>query len=354
MPQHVISGDLVTSRRGFFWVGLERATHAAGTTLRGPMYVQWESPAEARHPYPFVLIHGGGGQGTDYLGTPDGRPGWATHLVQEGYTVYVVDRPGHGRAAFHPDLLGAMTPPFTYEFAHWLFMPPPEGPSSHPASHLHTEWPGSGHEDWVADQLIAGTGPMMADFSVSHALERSRGAELLDRIGPAIVLTHSAGGPAGWQIADARPELVKALVAIETMGPPFLQRPEMGLSLDWGLSAAPLTFDPPVSDASELELVVRELPEPGRPPMTLQADPPRRLANLSQMPIAVVAAEASPFIHFDDHTVEFLKQAGCDVERVRLADHGVHGNGHGMMMERNNREALQVILDWLGRRLPAA
>ena len=28
----------------------------------------------------------------------------------------------------------------------------------------------------------------------------------------------------------------------------------------------------------------------------------------------------------------------------------MHGNGHGMMMERNNREALQVILDWVERR----
>jgi len=48
--------------------------------------------------------------------------------------------------------------------------------------------------------------------------------------------------------------------------------------------------------------------------------------------------------------VEKLDHAGL-VERVRLADHGVHGNGHGMMMEKNNREALQVILDWLDKRL---
>ncbi len=352
MTDHLSSSEPITSRRGFFWVGLERTTHPAGRTLRGPMYVQWEAPVEVTKPYPVVLIHGGGGQGTDYLGTPDGRPGWATHLLQEGYAVYVVDRPGHGRAAFHPDLLGPMTPPFTYEFAHWLFMPPPDGPASHPASHLHTQWPGSGPEDEVADQLIAGTGPMMADFAASHALERERGAELLDRIGPAIVVSHSAGGPAGWQWADARPDLVKALVAIETMGPPFVKNPAMGLDLDWGLCCAPLTFDPPVSDPSELELVVHEL-EDGRPPMTLQADPPRRLANLAKLPIAVVTAPASPFVHFDDHTVELLRQAGCDVERLRLADHGVHGNGHGMMMEKNNREALQPILDWIDRRVTA-
>ena len=61
----------------------------------------------------------------------------------------------------------------------------------------------------------------------------------------------------------------------------------------------------------------------------------------------MVSAEASPFAHFGDHTVAFLRQAGADAEHVRLADHGVHGNGHAMMLERNSPEALAVILRWL-------
>jgi hypothetical protein len=142
---------------------------------------------------------------------------------------------------------------------------------------------------------------------------------------------------------------VRALVAIETIGPPFATIEGLGVTLTWGLAAAPLTFDPPAADASELALVTREL-EAG-PPLTLQADPPRRLASLSRFPIAVVSAEASIFVHIDGHTVEFLRQAGCDVDRVRLAEHGVHGNGHGMMLERNSREALGVVVDWLERRL---
>jgi hypothetical protein len=60
-----------------------------------------------------------------------------------------------------------------------------------------------------------------------------------------------------------------------------------------------------------------------------------------------VCAEASPFAAFDEQTVAFLRDAGCDVERIRLAERGVRGNGHGMMLERNNREALEVILAWL-------
>jgi hypothetical protein len=105
------------------------------------------------------------------------------------------------------------------------------------------------------------------------------------------------------------------------------------VSLDWGLAACPLTYDPPVSDPAELR----------------SPDSQHRLVNLQGVPIAIVTGEASFMGLGDADTVAFLQRTGCDVEHVRLADHGVHGNGHLMMMERNNREALQPILDWLQR-----
>ena len=82
-PRH-LEGELVTSRRGVFWVGDETVSLPQGTVPRGQMFVQWEAPATVTKPYPIVLVHGGGGQGTDWLGTPDGRPGWATFLLQDG------------------------------------------------------------------------------------------------------------------------------------------------------------------------------------------------------------------------------------------------------------------------------
>ena len=91
----------------FFWVGVERVELARGAVVNGKqMYVEYQIPAQVKHPYPIVLVHGGGGQGLDWMGTPDGRPGWTTYLLQEGYKVYVVDRPGHGRSPFNPDLHG--------------------------------------------------------------------------------------------------------------------------------------------------------------------------------------------------------------------------------------------------------
>jgi pimeloyl-ACP methyl ester carboxylesterase len=339
-PRH-LEGELVTSRRGFFWVVDETVSLPQGTVPRGQIFVQWEAPETVTKPYPIVLVHGGGGQSTDYLGTPDGRPGWATFLVREGYAVYVVDRPGHGRAPFHPDVLGPLGSVFPYELVSALFTNSADGPMAHPTAHLHTQWPGSGNpDDPSVHQFAAGAGWLPADFPAAHAIERDRGAALLDDIGPAILMTASAGSPMGWLTADARPSLVKAIVSLEPMGPPFLVNPDIGVSLDWGLTAAPMTFDPPAASPDELaKAPVGE--------WTLQAEPARKLPALAAIPVAILESEASLFAYSCPGTAAFLEQAGCRVDRIVLADHGVHGNGHLMLIERNNREALEPILRWL-------
>src|SRR5262249_43203262 len=48
----------------YFWVGVEQAHLARGTVVNGKqMYVEYWIPAQVRHPYAMVLVHGGGGQG---------------------------------------------------------------------------------------------------------------------------------------------------------------------------------------------------------------------------------------------------------------------------------------------------
>ena len=76
-----------------------------------------------------------------------------------------------------------------------------------------------------------------------HTLWASRGAELLDKIGPSIVMVHSAGGPFSWLLMNERPKLVKAIVNVEGAGAnPF------GRGSEWGLTELPMTYDPPVAD----------------------------------------------------------------------------------------------------------
>ena len=62
------------------------------------MYVEVLTPRRPRSRYPLVLIHGAAQTATNWMGTPDGRPGWADYFVGQGYTVYMVDQPARGRS----------------------------------------------------------------------------------------------------------------------------------------------------------------------------------------------------------------------------------------------------------------
>jgi hypothetical protein len=42
------------------------------------------------------------------------------------------------------------------------------------------------------------------------------------------------------------------------------------------------------------------------------------------------------------------------VDFVKLADIGLHGNGHMMMMEKNSDAIAQLIVEWLDKHVPAA
>jgi pimeloyl-ACP methyl ester carboxylesterase len=323
------------AEHSYFWVGVERTTlPGGGTVTTGEhMYVEYFVPGEVRHDHPLVFVHGGGGQGTAFLGAGEGRPGWLHHALREGYAAYILDRPGYGRNPPHPQLIGPMTEPTPYEALTELFKIGAAG----------GRWPGSGEVgDPAVDQFMAQQRPMRFDtVSFIHEVAQRRGAELLDRIGPAVVITHSAGGPFGWLIADARPELVKAVVAVEALGPTTV--------------GIPLAYDPPISSLEELALE----PLPDRPdidweplsrlPRVIQTEPARRLVNLSRVPIAVVTSDDPGFGALNAASIAYLEQAGCTVTELRLADHGIVGNGHFMPIEENNGDVLRLILDWVER-----
>ncbi|EZP50009.1 alpha/beta fold hydrolase [Sphingomonas sp. RIT328] len=316
-----------TVRRGHFWIAGERFELDGRTCQRAPLFAQWEAPEVVTRPHPVVLVHGGGYQGTEWLDTPDGRPGWAQRLVEAGYAVVLVDRPGHGRSPYHVETLGPMGPPFSYESARSIYFPDGAGDA-------HTQWPLGRDDPAAMDAFVAGYGPLPADLAVSQDVDADRLARLLDRVGPAVLLTHSASGPVGWTVADRRPDLVVGIVAIEPIGPPFARIPNIG-SLEWGLAAVPMNYDPPVSTKTRMREAA---------PGSLS------LPNLRDLPIVAVTAEASAFAAASAPTVAMLREAGADAELLHLPDHGVHGNGHGLIFERNSDDALQPVRRWLERR----
>jgi pimeloyl-ACP methyl ester carboxylesterase len=344
--------------QGCFYAGGRYVEEGGKRSLLGQMFVQYQVPAKRRFPHPVVMIHGGGQTAVNFLGTPDGRHGWADDFLAHGYAVYLVDQPGRGRSGYyrgygksaHRDAEGIAG----------RFSAPERVNQWEQAKH-HTQWPGDGHGDAAFDQFYASQVESMTDVAALERMMREAGAALLDRIGPAVLLTHSQGGPLGWTIADARPKLVKGILAIEPNGAPLYEQKFTGppdwmvddvVARPWGITRGPLAFAPVVKDASELKFVKQDKADgPGLVRCWLQADPPRKLVNLAGIPILIVTAEASYHAPYDHCTSHFLRQAGVEHEFARLADHGIRGNGHMMMLEKNNLEISAFLRQWLEKRV---
>jgi pimeloyl-ACP methyl ester carboxylesterase len=279
---------------GIFWVGTSNLKKMPyGTIHTAPMFVQYFEPAEQRHPLPIVLVHGGGGQMVHYFGL-GGASGWAHHFVQAGYKVYLIDRPGHGRSLFHPDALGEIGPLVTYDLLTRDTVTSARTPNK--------QWPGTTGDvgDPLVDQLVAAANSAPRDGQLAQRLWRQYGAELIDRIGPSVIVTHSAGGPFGWITADERPALVKAVVSFEG-------------------ATAPLVG-------------------PGG-----QAGTP--LPNLKGMPIMYLLAERGG--RDGRPIIDALTQSGARAELINLKDRGILGNSHFAMFENNRRQVFEVIRGWI-------
>ncbi len=348
------------ARDGFFYIGGKPSKVGDRTIITGQMYVEYRIPAKQTHPYPIVMVHGGTRAGTTYLGTPDGREGWAQYFVRQGYAVYVVDQPGRGRsgydtASYGPSRVGNIEGTLRRYLQQEKF-------KLWPQAHLHAQWPGTGEPDDAATiMMVSGFLPEIADFTKQQFLNRDALVALLDKIGPAVVMTHSQGGAFGWPVADARPDLVKAILAIEPNGPPFYQVNFIGapdyfkqgpLALPYGITAVPLNYSPAVADAKELAFVEEDKADgPGLVKCHVQKEPARKLPNL-KMPILVVMGEASYHAPYDHCTVKYLRQAGANPTFMQLAELGIKGNSHVMMNEKNNKEIAAAIAGWLGKTIP--
>ena len=205
-----------------------------------------------------------------------------------------------------------------------------------PQAKLHTQWPGTGQRgDPVFDQFYASQVQYIGSNATTQELNRDAGAALLDKIGPAIIITHSQSGAIGWPIADARPKLVKAIVANEPSGPPFADAVfSNNPARLWGVTDIPMTYDPPVANPKEISVVQQAAADgPNLERCRMQAEPARKLPNLAGIPIVIIATESSYHAVYDHCTSKYLAQAGVANTYVRLEEVGIRGNGHMLMME---------------------
>jgi pimeloyl-ACP methyl ester carboxylesterase len=355
------------ARQGFFYAGgkyVGELGAAKESTIGGAMYVEVMVPRQIRSPYPIVFLHGAGQTGVDWLQTPDGRPGWAYNFLDMGYVVYLQDFPTRGRSQYVPGVdgtadrlnLNIRTAPnleetFTASAARGDF----------PQAKKHTAWPGTGR---IGDKIFDDFARSQVQFLAGgrqETLTRDANVALLDMIGtPVILLTHSQGGAFGWLIADARPNLVKAIVTAEPAAPPIkgVDTAKVtyndGGGLSWGVANSPITYEPAAANPSDLQTVLDEKKEPGKVACYVQREPARTLKNLQNIPVLFLNGEGGYHRVYDHCLAKWLNQAGVKTEYIEMEKVGLKGNGHMMMLEKNSADIAKYMGNWLSKTLKDA
>ena len=315
------AGELVLRDVGARFIGhTTEAADGGSVNVVNAMFVQYFLPADARHEYPVVMIHGGGGQGTDWLETPDGRDGWADYFVADGWDVYVVDRPGHGRsqsnAACGDGTVGTA--------------------NSAVISRLATSdaavWPG-GAPTPTNDAVVGWTASSATAPYCGNALAARSLSALLDEIGPAILFAHSAGGGSTFRVPDLNPENVVGIIAFEAAGSHPVAAGFGGVPpmADW-------IVEPPLPE--DFEAVDRD-------GCAMQGDDPGRLVNFGDVPVVLAGSEMG--LRGGPETLRCQaaawRQAGVDATPVYLPDRGLPGGGHFAMAQLDNGDYARVFIE---------
>lgn len=303
-----MAGSVTLTDFGGAFIGGGKFRAADGRwRMGGSGYLAWFVPQEAR-PVSITCIHGGGGQSTDFITTPDGRPGWLHAFLAAGYPVFLLDRPGHGRARWEAEVMGPGLAAPDYETMDARFMHPAES-GLWPEAARHSQWPGAD------DAFMASQGSMATTLAAAQAHAEAIAPALFAHTGPTVLLTHSAGGPCGWAMAAFSGNNLRAIIACEPQGAPGMEHP-LG-RFDHGLTVAPLTGP----------------------------DDPFRA------PVAVLTSEAGWMCDSNAQVVAWLDQRGTDVTHLKLEEQGISGNGHMMMLEKNSDRVARLLLDWIARKV---
>ncbi|KAI9899767.1 hypothetical protein N3K66_006228 [Trichothecium roseum] len=330
----------------------DHVTSATSTALVGQIYVEKLSPHPhpAHAPLPIIFIAGAAQTGTNFLDTPDGRPGWASYFISKGHTVYLSDQPSRGRSFWFPGQsdLGTIGSPDSVSD---IFTNVANNGNQWAQAKLHSQWPGTGRAgDATFDAFYRSQMQFQTDRFISEEQNAQAYAALVDLVGECFIISHSQAGAYGWRVGDMRSDLVKGIVQLEPSGPPFTLRPPFGTdpAFAFGLTDLEIQYDPPAGgNAKNIETIIEPAIDADHDDCIMQKSPAKQLTNLGKIPELVVTGEASFHAPYDYCTVKFLQQAGVDVEFADLGKEGIHGNGHMFFMEKNNLKIARRVYHWL-------
>jgi pimeloyl-ACP methyl ester carboxylesterase len=266
------------------------------------VYATYQYPAEQKYAYPILFNPGGGHSARVYDTTPDGREGWLTLFLREGFAVYGIDRVNTGRAGtditqINEVRLGhapAKSLPWLNRYAAescWTtFRWGPVYGEPYPDTQFPVE-----HAAAYYPQTLSSYRDVNEDGKTVDAL-----VELYRKVGPATLQTWSSSGLLGYLTAVRIPSLVKGILAVESSVTAFGNVPDAGL------------------DA------------------------------LATVPIVIVIGDRA-----EDRNVasrafaERLRARGGDVTIDILPEAGIRGNGHTLMLEKNNVAIMHRLIAWL-------
>lgn len=343
----------------FYYIGGEYVYNSTlnQSIYSDQMYVEkLTPPLGVNRTYPVVFITAAVPSGAAWLNTPDNRKGWASHFIEHGYQVYIVDITANGRSgqnwiAKYP-LKFASTDIITEND-----YTAPELINPYPQSQNHTQWPGNGTRgDPFFDAFMASTIPLTANATSQELSMRYAGCALLHFIGPSYLISHSAGATYPILISDECPDLVQASINLEPGNTPFQNLvgnatvPAVGRTAarPYGLTSTQITYNPPVSSSSDLVTETVGTDTPALRSCIMQKnDTIHTLPKVAMVPYVAITGSASPHITYDQCIINYLRQAGVDAEWIKLEDVGILGNGHFLYLEKNNLEIADVVLHWI-------
>ena len=329
----------------------------------GQMYVQFQIPARLSAPgWPVIMVHGSTHTGAALESTPDGREGWYPYFVRKGVATYVVDQSGRGRSGFDQSVLheaearllagnrdaaAALLPTVpritdngAYQawFGHLLPADAtivtgrliPHGSSEDPQPstadepHAAPQFPLAAVAEYYkqlvpnAEATLPGstcTTCMPQELSPANTWTPQNLATLVERLGGAIVATHSQSGMMGHHMIRilkerGRADLVKGLITVEG-----------GCSLaQSGLTAADFDAIPYLAVKGDYTAISTQCQE------SVDAINARRAQN----------------------------QGSAKAEYMKLDELGMLGVTHMMMLDANNLEIADLMLEWVGENVPRA
>lgn len=291
-----------------------------GQTFRGDhAYIFYQIPEKARK-LPLVMWHGIGQFSKTYETTPDGREGFQNIFLRRNYGVYLLDQPRRGDAG-RSTVEGTIKP--TPDEQQWF------GVFRVGIWPNYFEGVQFARDTNTLNQYFRSMTPNIGPIDIN--VNTDAASALFDKIGPAILVTHSHSGGMGW-ITAVKNQNVKAIVSYEP-GSGFLfpegEVPAPMESVGGTLTASGV----PMSDFMKLTKIPiiiyygDNIPE--QPSLNPGADGWRVRLTMARL------------------WRDAVNKHGGDVTVVHLPEIGIRGNTHFPFSDLNNLQIADLMSEFL-------